>query len=440
MACCHGYAITDGGADGGDAVFSIDPASVTFGRGALAEVGDHLGALGARRVALFTDRTLAHLAPVETACRALAAAGIDVAVFDEVQIEPTDGSFLAAAAFAREGRFDGYVSVGGGSVIDTCKAAILYATYPADFLAYVNRPLGEGREVPGPLPPHVACPTTTGTGSECTGIAVFDDRARRAKTGIVSRRLRPTLALVDPSCSATLPAGVVAASGFDVLAHALESYTARPFTRRPPPARPTLRPMSQGRNPWSDMGCREALELAGRYLVRAVRDAADTEAREGMAWAATLAGIAFGNAGVHLPHAMSYAVSGLVRSFRMPGYPAGEPLVPHGVSVIVNAPAVFRALGATSPARHLAAATWLGADARGQAAEADAGEVLAAHLAQMMQATGIPNGLAGVGYGEGDLADLTAGAMAQTRLVDNAPRPINGEDLEALFRDALRCW
>src|SRR5277367_538359 len=201
MECCHGYALTEGG----EAVFSIDPASVVFGRGALAEAGEHLRALGARRVALFTDRTLAALPPVETARRSLEAAGLDVALYDEVHVEPTDGSFLAASAFAREGRFDGYLSVGGGSVIDTCKAAALYATYPAELSVYVNRPVGEGREVPGPLPPHVACPTTTGTGSEHTGIAVFDDRARRAKTGIASRRLRPALAIVDPDAAATLP-------------------------------------------------------------------------------------------------------------------------------------------------------------------------------------------------------------------------------------------
>jgi hydroxyacid-oxoacid transhydrogenase len=435
MACCHGYALTDGG----DSVFSIEPASVTFGRGAIAEVGEHARVLGVRRVALFTDRWVAGLACVDAARRALGAAGIDVEVYDEVSVEPTDGSFLAAATFARAGRFDGYVSVGGGSVIDTCKAAILYATYPADFLAYVNRPIGEGREVPGPLPPHLACPTTTGTGSECTGIAVFDDRGRRAKTGIVSRRLRPTMAIVDPDAAATLPAGVVAASGFDVLSHALESYSARPFSARARPERPALRPMSQGANPWSDMGCREALELAGRYLVRAVADASDHEAREGMAWAATLAGIAFGNAGVHLPHAMSYAVSGLVRDFRMPGYPDHEALVPHGISVIVNAPAVIRLVAATSPARHLAAAGWLGADVRGAAA-ADAGEVLATQLTAMMRATGVPNGLGGVGYGEGDLDALTAGTVVQTRLVDNAPRRLAGEEITALFRSALSCW
>ncbi|MFT3770607.1 MAG: hydroxyacid-oxoacid transhydrogenase [Minicystis sp.] len=435
MACCHGYQLTEGG----DQAFSIDAASVVFGRGALAELGDHVRALGGRRVALFTDRTLARLPHLDRARRSLGDAGLDVAVYDEVQIEPTDGSFLAAAAFARQGSFDAYVSVGGGSVIDTCKAALLYATYPAEFAAYVNKPIGEGREVPGPLPPHVACPTTTGTGSECTGIAVFDDRGRKAKTGIVSRRLRPSLALVDPACAATLPASVVAATGFDVLCHALESYTARPYTARPRPDRPTSRPMSQGANPWSDMGCQKAIALCGRYLVRAARDAGDTEAREGMAWAATLAGIAFGNAGVHLPHAMSYAVSGLVRAFRMPDYPPEEALVPHGVSVVVNAPSVFRAMAETSPARHLEAAALLGAATRG-ATDTDAGEVLAAELVRMMQATAIPNGIGGVGYTEADLAALAAGTIVQARLVDNAPRKVTRDDLEMLFRGALGYW
>jgi alcohol dehydrogenase class IV len=439
MGCCHGYALIEGG----EAAFSIDPGSVVFGRGALAELGAHASALGARRVALFTDRTVARLLHLEAARRSLFNAGLDVEIYDAVQVEPTDASFLAAAAFAREGRFDGYVSVGGGSVIDTCKAALLYATYPADLDAYVNRPIGEGREIPGPLPPHIACPTTTGTGSECTGIAIFDDRWRKVKTGIVSRRLRPSLALVDPACADTLPGSVVAATGFDVLCHALESFTARPYTARPRPQRPALRPMSQGRNPWSDLGCRGAVELCGKYLLRAVRDAGDAEAREGMAWAATLAGIAFGNAGVHLPHAMSYAVSGLIheagRAFHVPGYPAGEPLVPHGLSVVVNAPAVFRALGETCPERHLEAAAGLGADTRG-AALGDAGEVLGSAVVRLMREAGAPNGVSGVGYRGTDIAALVAGTVPQARLVDNAPRKIDAADLGAIFRAALVYW
>jgi hydroxyacid-oxoacid transhydrogenase len=197
--------------------------------------------------------------------------------------------------------------------------------------------------------------------------------------------------------------------------------------------------MSQGANPWSDMGCVKALELAGKYFLRAVKDAADDEAREAMAWAATLAGIAFGNAGVHMPHAMSYAVAGLSHSFRMPGYPQDKPLVPHGVAVIVNAPAVFRAFSATNPDRHIEAARLLGADVRG-AWRDDAGEVLAGQVCRMMQAVGMPNGVGGVGYGTGDIDALTAGAMAQTRLVANAPKAVDEELVVTLFRSALSYW
>lgn len=428
--------------EAGDLAFSIDASNLIFGRGALAEVGDHVLAATSRpaRVALFTDRAVGALEHAAVARRSLEAAGHDVAVYDEVAVEPTDASFLAAAKFAAEGRFDAYVSVGGGSVIDTCKAAILYATHPADFLTYVNRPVGAGAPVPGPLPPHVACPTTCGTGSETTGIAVCDVLALEAKTGIASRRLRPSLALVDPSCTLTLPASVVAASGFDVLCHALESYTARPHHGRARPDRPSARPMSQGANPWSDLGSLEALRLGGLYLERAVRDASDIEAREQLAWAASLAGIAFGNAGVHLPHGMAYAVAGLVKDFRMPGYPGAAPMVPHGVSVVLNAPSVFRFTASACPERHLHGAALLGADVRGAAAAdpAEAGEVLAAALERLMRATGIPRGLEGVGYGEADVDALVRGTIVQRRLLDNAPMPVGEPELAALFRGAMR--
>ena len=437
MACCHHhyYALTEGG----DTAFSIDASSITFGRGAIREMGDQARALGLKRVALFTDKIIGALPMVADALASLKAAGVDVALYDVVKVEPTDQSFLAAAKFAREGNFDGYISVGGGSVIDTCKAANLYATWPADFIAYVNAPVGEGRVVPGPLKPHIACPTTSGTGAECTGIAIFDFLELKAKTGIVSRRLRPTLAIVDSTATHTLPANVVAASGFDVLSHALESYTALPYTKRAKADRPTLRPMSQGANPWSDMGCREALRLLGQYIVRAVRDADDTEAREQMMYAATLAGIAFGNAGVHLPHGMSYSVAGLVKDFRPDGYPQDEPMVPHGMSVIVNAPSVFRFTADACPDRHLHGAELLGADTRG-AGDADAGEVLAKQLIKLMKDTNIPNGVGGVGYDRSDIAALAEGAWLQQRLVKNAPKVTSKDDLGRLFEGALSYW
>ncbi|MEY8016253.1 hydroxyacid-oxoacid transhydrogenase [Mycobacterium servetii] len=435
MGCCEFPAA----AEGCDGAFTVDSSRVTFGRGCLAELGDRARALGLRRVAVFSDARVATLPVFATAHDSLVAAGLDVLTYTDVHVEPTDESFAEAARFARESNPDGYVSLGGGSVIDTCKAANLYATHPADLLAYVNAPVGEGKPVPGPLRPHIACPTTAGTGSEVTGIAIFDLLALSAKTGIASHALRPTEALVDPDCTASLPPEVVAAAGLDVLSHALESYTARPYVHRRAPERPSLRPMSQGANPWSDLGCREALRVLGLFMERAVRDASDNDAREQMMWAATLAGIAFGNAGVHAPHGMAYAVAGLVRDFRPAGYPAEEPLVPHGMAVILNAPAVFRHIAAVSPERHLEAARLLGADTRG-AAGADAGEVLAAELVRLMRAVGMPNGLGGVGYTDADVAALAEGAHPQQRLLQNAPLEMTKPVLTDLFRQALRYW
>lgn len=432
MACCHLYELVEGH----EHAFSVDTTAIIFGRGCLAEVGERARAFGLKRVAVVTDPTVRTLPLVQTVLDALKDASVDAVVYDEVRVEPTDVSFKAAAKFAVAGRFDGFVSVGGGSVIDTAKAANLYATYPSEFAAYVNAPVGGGRPVPGPLRPHIACPTTSGTGSESTGIAVFDDLSLEAKTGIAHPFLKPTQALIDPDAAESLPGFVVAASGFDVLCHALESYTARPFVRRPAGA---PRPMSQGANPWSDIGCREALRLCGRHLVRAVGDAQDREARDNMMWAATLAGIAFGNAGVHIPHGMAYAVAGLVQTYRPPGYPVDEAMVPHGVSVVVNAPAVFRFTADTSPERHLEAAALLGADtvnARG----ADAGVLLAAHLARMMKACGMPNGVSGVGYGPEHVPALTEGAFVQQRLLQNAPRSVGRVQLAQLYRDAMTCW
>ena len=432
MSCCHYYAITEGH----ESAFAVDISSIVFGPGVLKEAGGHARALGMKRAALFTDKRVAALECVADALASLRAAGIDVTVYSEVKVEPTDESFLAASRFAVEGRFDGYVSVGGGSVIDTCKAANLYASWPAGFLDYVNAPIGAGKSVPGALKPHIACPTTCGTGSECTGIAVFDLLSKQVKTGIASKRLKPSLALVDPTTTYTLPKNVVAASGFDVLSHALESYTARPYTMRKSAA---TRPMSQGANPWSDVGCEAALKKLGTYLVRAVNDAGDREARDSMMFAATLAGIAFGNSGVHVPHGMSYSVAGLVHDFHPEGYPQSEPMVPHGMSVIVNAPSVFRFTAEACPERHLQGADWLGADAR-DAEPKDAGEVLAKHLIKLMRATGIPNGISGVGYGEPDIDALSQGAFAQQRLLTNAPREVARDDLARLFRGAMRYW
>jgi alcohol dehydrogenase class IV len=409
-------------AAGCDTAFTVDASRVTFGHGALSEVGARARAHGMKRVALVTDARLRALPWFEEVMRSLA--GLDVAVFDAVSIEPTDASFDEAIRFARDARPDGYVSLGGGSVMDTAKAANLYATYPAALRTYVNAPVGDAQPVPGPLAPHIACPTTSGTGSEVTGIAIFDWLALHAKTGIASPRLRPTEALVDPRVTQTLPAAVVAASGMDVLCHAIESYTARPFTMR---ARAATRPMSQGSNPWSDLGCREAMRLCAAHLRAAVEG--DAAAREQMMWAATLAGIAFGNAGVHAPHAMAYAIAGRVRDFTPAGYPEG-PIVPHGMAVALGAPAVFARFAEHARDRHAEAARLLGAT------DDDPG-ALATQVRTLSRAIGVPAGLTGVGYTAADIPDLVAGTLPQQRLLANCPCDVDADCLRELFHDSL---
>jgi hydroxyacid-oxoacid transhydrogenase len=435
------------GVVGGDTRIAVSASNLVYGPGATEELGDHAAELGLRRVLLLTDPRLVALAPVDVATRSLRAAGIDVAVYAEVEVEPTDASFLAAADAARDGGsrgFDGFVAVGGGSTMDTAKAANLYATWPADLLTYVNTPVGDGAPPPGPLRPLICVPTTAGTGSETTGVAIFDYRALHAKTGIAHRRLRPTLGIVDPLNTLTQPPMVTACSGFDVLSHALESFTALPSAHRPAPSRPTMRPAYQGANAFSDIWAQEAIAMVARSLVRAVEAPDDLEARAEMSLAATYAGIGFGNAGVHLPHGMSYAVSGLVRDYRAPGYPIERALVPHGMSVILNAPAVFRWTASADPARHLRAAALLGADTR-EAGDPDegeplAGELLAGELVALMRRTGMPDGLAGVGYGEADVPSLAEGTLPQHRVITLSPRPVEREDLEALFRSAMHYW
>ena len=422
-----------------DSAFEMSTASVRFGPGVTREVGMDLTDLGARGVMVLTDANLSKMPPVATVVTSLTQEKIEFALFDKVSVEPTDASFQEAIEFARAGQFDAFVAVGGGSTIDTAKAANLYATYPAEFLDYVNPPVGKGKPVPGPLKPLVAIPTTAGTGSETTGVAIFDLLGMHAKTGIAHRRLKPTLGLVDPENARTLPRLVAASAGLDVLCHAVESFTALPFNQRPAPDRPLLRPAYQGSNPISDVWSAEALRLTAQFLVPMVEDPENEEARKGMMLAASYAGMGFGNAGVHLPHGMSYAVSGMVRDYRPPDYAVDHPLVPHGISVILNAPAVFRFTSKACPERHLKAAELLGA-VLGNTAAGDAGKILADRITHFMERLGIPNGLQAVGYAREDIPKLVEGTLPQHRVTKLSPRPADKADLAALFEESLVIW
>jgi hydroxyacid-oxoacid transhydrogenase len=411
--------------------------SVRFGAGVTHEIGMDLADLGTRRALIVTDPVLSRLGPVQTVLQSLEDSRVAFTLYDRVRIEPSDASFRDAIAFARDMPCDAIVAVGGGSTIDTAKAVNLYTTYPPeDFLDYVNPPIGKGLPVPGPLKPLLAVPTTAGTGSETTGVCVFDVTRLHAKTGISSRRLKPTLGFLDPDNTRTMPPQVAAFTGLDILSHAVESYTALPFTRRSRPMRPSLRPPYQGSNPISDVWSLEALRIVARFLVRAVQDPSDEEARANMLLAASYAGVGFGNAGVHLPHAMSYPVAGGVRTFCAPGYASDHALVPHGLSVILNAPAAFRFTAIASPARHLEAAEALGVN-RSRCDPEDAGNILADRIAWFMEQLHVPAGLREVGYTPADVPALVEGTLLQQRLTTLSPRPAGSDDLAAIFEEAL---
>jgi len=422
-----------------ETAFSMDTSSIKYGPGVTREIGWDMEEQGSHRVMVVTDANLTESEPVAVTLESLRKHGIDAVLFDQVRVEPTDISFKEAIKFAEDGNFDGFVAVGGGSSMDTAKAANLYLTHPADFMTYVNPPIGKGTPVPGPLKPLVAVPTTAGTGSETTGVAIFDLVEMKAKTGIAHRALRPAKGIIDPNNTRSLPKMVTACTGLDQLTHSLESLTALPFHQRPAPEHPKLRPAYQGSNPISHIWASRAAEMISQNLVRVIEDPSDIEARGEVLLAATYAGIGFGNGGVHLAHGMSYPVSGMVRDYVPDDYPPGEPLVPHGMAVVLNAPAVFKFTASANPELHLYAAKLMGKDISDAKPE-DAGNILASAVVELMQKVGMPNGLSALGYGPQDVDKMVAATLPQHRVTKISPRPAGAEDLKQLFLDSMELW
>ncbi|KAM9308895.1 hydroxyacid-oxoacid transhydrogenase, mitochondrial [Gastrophryne carolinensis] len=424
-----------------DYAFEMAMSTIRYGEGVTKEVGMDLQNMGASNVCVMTDKNLVKLPPVQSVLNSLTRSNIKFHLYDKVRVEPTDKSFKEAIQFARNESFDAYVAVGGGSVMDTCKAANLYDSSPeADFLDYVNAPIGKGKPITVNLKPLIAIPTTSGTGSETTGIAIFDYEALKAKTGIASRAIKPTLGLIDPEHTLHMPERVVANSGFDVLCHSLESYTALPYNMRGPcPTNPINRPAYQGSNPISDVWAIHALRIVSKYLKRAVKNPEDREARFSMHLASSFAGIGFGNAGVHLCHGMSYPIAGLVKKYKAKDYNVDHPIVPHGLSVVLTSPAVFSFTATMCPERHLEAAEILGADIR-TAKLKDAGLILADTLRKFLFDLNVDDGLAAVGYSVADIPDLVKGTLPQERVTKLSPRSHTEEDLSRLFEDSMKLY
>jgi hydroxyacid-oxoacid transhydrogenase len=389
-----------------------------------------------RRIMLVSDPGVVASGITPRIQELIEAEGIEVEVWDKSRVEPTADSFQAAADFAVEGAFDGFVAVGGGSSIDTAKVSDLIATHGGEIMDYVNAPVGGGKKPPGPLKPLLAVPTTAGTGAEATTVAILDIPDQRVKTGISHQFLRPNRGVVDPLLTVTMPSEVTSSCGLDVVCHAAESYLTRPYDQRPKPDSPDDRPPYQGANPIADMWSAKALEYGGRYLRRAVADGNDTEARGHMMLGASLAGVGFGSAGVHIPHACAYPIAGLKHEYDPPGYPQDHPFVPHGWSVIVTAPAAFRFTYQAMPERHRQVAELLAGERFEKADENTLPEV----IVQLMKDVGAPRGVRELGYGEDDIPALVEGAMKQQRLLVGSPREVTEEDLGRIIRASMENW
>jgi alcohol dehydrogenase class IV len=418
-----------------ESVFTLEAAGLKFGIGAVEELGWDLGRLGLARILVVADPRLRTFGILNRIGDILSNAGVAATFFEDIGIEPTLASLCHAGEAAKGLDIDGFVAVGGGSTIDTAKVANLIHCHGSTIMDYVNPPIGAGRKPPSPLKPLVAIPTTSGSGSEATTVAVLDLPEFKVKTGISHRFLRPALAIVDPELTRTTPAGVTASAGLDVVCHAVESYIAKPFDSRPRPASPDDRPPYQGSNPVADIWSARAIEFGGRYLARAVRDRDDIEARGAMMLGATMAGIGFGTAGVHIPHACAYPIAGLRHEYRADGYD-GEPFVPHGLSVIVTAPAAFRYTYDAAPQRHAQAAEWIS----GRRIDNPGPDSLPRALIALMREVGAPSGIEDLGYHEADIPTLVEGALKQQRLLALSPKPVDSGRLVRIFQESMRNW
>lgn len=389
---------------------------LVFGSGASAQLGQLVRELGARRVLIVTDRNLLAAGPYEAVRGPLVGGGLTVETFDGGLPEPSLMLAEQAIEMAKKFRPDAVLGLGGGSNMDLAKVVALVLTHGGSVRDHV----GDGR-VPGPVLPIVCVPTTSGTGSEVTAASVLTDTERKLKVGILSNYLRPRLAVVDPRLTLSCPAKVTADSCIDALTHAIEAYTAVDNETFPLPAGETT--VYQGRNPMGDCFAEKAIVLVGQHLVRAVKEPGNLQAREGMALAATLAGLAFSNVGVALVHAMEYPVGGVTHCS-------------HGAGNGLLLPYVMRFNLPTRIAEFGRIAELLGENVAGLA-PAEAAERAIIAVEKLKAAIGIPARLRELGVRAEQLPDFAAKAFGIQRILRVNPRVPSQAEIEAIFAAAL---
>jgi alcohol dehydrogenase class IV len=387
---------------------------IIFGRGTVRRTGEVVRGLGAVRACLITDPGLVAAGLHEPVLASLSEAGVEADLHDGGQPKPTVDAVAASAAALQDRGYEALVALGGGSNIDLAKAVAVLLRHGGKVEDY----FGE-HKVPGPVLPLVAVSTTAGTGSEVSGASVLADPARKRRGAILSNHLRPRAAIYDPLLTASCPPQVTADAGIDALTHAVEAYLVADHRVESGPERPGL---YTGRSPLSDVLAERAIELAGRYLRRAVYRGGDLEAREGMHLASLLAGLAFSNAGLTAVHALEYPV----------GVATG---CTHGAGNGLLLPYVMAYNVAACPDRLATVARLLGEAVDGLSALEAAGRAVET-VKRLNADIGIPLSLRELGIVEDDLRPMAEATAQITRLLEANPRPLDADSLEGILREA----
>jgi alcohol dehydrogenase len=389
---------------------------IVYGKGAIKQLDQILKSLKANNVLLVTDPGIVHAGIANRVTSLLKEAGYNVVMYDKVVPEPPVTSAIECYEFAKsQMETDAIIGLGGGSSIDMAKIAALLIKYGGHPLDYY----GGENQIPGPIAPLIAIPTTAGTGSEVTSVAVLTDTENNVKAGISDNYLRPEVALLDPELTIGLPPYVTACSGIDALSHAVEAYTAKNYQYIE--AEGSI--LFQGAQPISDALAIEAIKLIAANLTLAVQQGSNVEARGNMLIGSLLAGMAFSNAGTAAAHALAYPIGGLVKS-------------PHGEVTGLLLPYVmkFNSGVETEKLGNVAEAFGVSGDGLSAKEKAEAAVVAVFNL---LNEIGLPTRLSHIGITEEDIPGIAEKSLEIARLIRNNPRVPNQKGFEELLRSAL---
>ncbi|UFJ41412.1 iron-containing alcohol dehydrogenase [Brevibacillus humidisoli] len=388
---------------------------IVFGIGAIRQLDSVLTRLKAKNILLVTDPGIKQAGIADRVVAILQEADYQVVVYDKAVPEPPVETALECFQFAKDQmNTDAVIGLGGGSSIDLAKVVALLMAHGGHPLDYFGENL-----VPGPIAPLIAIPTTAGTGSEVTSVAVLTDVENNIKVGISDNYLRPAVALLDPELTVGLPPYVTACSGIDALSHAIEAYTAKNFKYIQ--AEGSI--LFQGSIPISDTLALEAIELIVQNLPLAVHQGSNLEARSNMLLGSLLAGMAFSNAGTAAAHALAYPIGGLVKS-------------PHGEVTGLLLPYVMEFNVEVEPKKMAKIARACGIDPTGASERELALEAPKAIL-RLLEVIGLPTRLSQIGIKEDQIPQIAEKALPILRLVRNNPRVPTQQGFEELLRKAL---